>query len=251
MIGAMPAVPGSLAHACRASLCAAVLMPVALPAWATTYKVGTAGASCTAPTHSSITAALAAAGASGSNHTINICAGTYAENNIDITGTGHAGLTMQSASGSLDVKIWPANCTANKLITVSKNNVTLKGLDLLGPNGNCVAISGSDAGNFTGQNLKVDAQGDGLNFSGYSPALVLSQLTIVSAKGMGIDVGGTGDTASFSRITVTSAKTHGIHLKAAPAARSSATSRSRPTRTASTWRIRRTPRSRSPRWRAT
>ena len=198
----------------RIGVLAVALLTLAMPAWATTYKVGTASASCTSPTHSSISTALAAAGGSGSNHTINICAGTYAENNLDITGTGHAGLTMQSASGALDVKIWPGNCTGNKLITVSKNNVTLKGLDLLGPNGNCVAISGTDAGNFTGQNLKIDAQGDGIKFSGYSPALMLSQVTITSAKGMGIDASGSGDTVTFSRITVTSAKTHGIHVKA-------------------------------------
>lgn len=197
----------------RACWLSAGLLLATLPAWSTTYKVGTASASCTAPTHSSISAALTAAGAAGSNHTINVCAGTYAEN-LDITAAAHAGLTLQSLSGALDVKVWPGACPGNnKLINVTKNNVTIKGLDLIGPNGSCMAISGTDAGNFTGQNLKIDAQGDGLNFSGYSPALVLTQLTITSAKGMGIDATGTGDTVTFSRITVTSAKTHGIYVK--------------------------------------
>ena len=58
-----------------------VLLCAAGAAQATTYKVGTASATCASPTHATIAAAItAAAGSAATPHTIQICPGTYANN---------------------------------------------------------------------------------------------------------------------------------------------------------------------------
>lgn len=195
----------------------AMLAGWAVAGWAATFTVGTAGPDCAAPSHGTIAAALTAAGASGSGHTIQVCPGSYAESNLSITQAGHAGLTLRAVSGNpADVTINPASCSSGRVIYVTRSNVTLQGLTLRPTASGCDGVYADDAASLTARDMVISATDDGIYVDGWSPGIVFSNLTVAAGttnNNHAIYLDGEGSTAVLSRITVTAAGGNGIYVR--------------------------------------
>jgi Right handed beta helix region len=185
---------------------------LAVGAQGATYQVGTCGG--VSATHASLSAALTTAGASGSNHTINLCAGTYSQPSILLTQSGHQGLTLQSVSGvASDVSLRSTSCSVGT-VEVSVANVSLRGLTIVSTLSNCRGLQmNNNSGGFKGTSLVVDAKGDGINADGYVSTIDLTDVSVGSGQDDAISIRDTGTSVTLTRVTVTAAPDLGVYIE--------------------------------------
>jgi MSHA biogenesis protein MshQ len=227
-------------HAGKAALrrvaCALLLSALSGVVGATTYKVGTASATCTAPTHATIAAAItAAAGSAATPHTIQICPGTYNEGGLTLNNTRHNGMTITSTSGNrADVTV-AAGGSGQAFDINGRSGFTLSHLTITGSNNgvyvrnwangvtlNGLSISAGDDGivtddvsNFSVADSTVVAGDDGIDMGGNAGGVSIDNVAITAGNDSGdsgIEISNVYTSLTITRVTVTQAGSDGIRI---------------------------------------
>jgi hypothetical protein len=212
-----PSRANTRAHKARVLALLLPLTAVAGAVQAATFRVGTAGATCTSPTHATVKLAIAAADTLGGPHTVEICPGSYAESDIKIDKANHVGLTIRSTTGvAADVTInGGTNCGGDKVLFIDKRSgITVRGLTITHTDTACDAIRGDSASDFTGQDLVINSANRGFDFVNTANNFTLDNVRIAAGAGTSheaVYLVGAGDKATISRLTVTSTGAMGVY----------------------------------------